>query len=181
MVAAASSARVESVLSLSLLEPGMPGIPGAELFVQVTDALLDRYTSGDSAGAVDAFLALVGEDIWRDTIERTVPGGVEQAEKDAATFYESELPALKDWQFTYHDAAPITCPVLSVLGTRSSPLFAASRQRLHELLCQCVDADIDGATHLLQMQEPGAVAAAIRAFLVDVVGSAAAANHVSGG
>jgi hypothetical protein len=54
---------------------------------------------------------------------------------------------------------------VSVLGSRSSPLFVQSRQLLHAWFPACQDADIAGATHLLQMQAPAAVAAAIAAFL----------------
>jgi pimeloyl-ACP methyl ester carboxylesterase len=65
-------------------------------------------------------------------------------------------------------AAAISCPMLSVLGGRSSPLFVEGRRLLHARFPACQDADIDGATHLLQMQAPGPVAAAIAAFLRSV-------------
>jgi pimeloyl-ACP methyl ester carboxylesterase len=102
---------------------------------------------------------------WRDTIEQTVPGGVAQAEKNAATTFEIELPAVVGWSFGPEQADSVTCPVLSVLGTATAPLFVESRQFLHERFAQCVDADIPGATHLLQMQAPAAVAAALAQFL----------------
>jgi pimeloyl-ACP methyl ester carboxylesterase len=114
---------------------------------------------------VYGFLALVGDRDWRATVERTVPGGVAQAVKDAATFFEAELPGAPSWAFGPEQAAAITCPVLSVLGSQSSPLFVQGRQLLHAWFPACQDADIPGATHLLQMQSPGPVAAAIAAFL----------------
>jgi pimeloyl-ACP methyl ester carboxylesterase len=52
-----------------------------------------------------------------------------------------------------------------VLGTAGGPLFAAGRAHLHEWFPRCQDAAITGATHLLQMQAPGAVATAIAEFL----------------
>jgi pimeloyl-ACP methyl ester carboxylesterase len=55
--------------------------------------------------------------------------------------------------------------MLSVLGGRSSPLFVEGRRLLHARFPACQDADIDGATHLLQMQAPGPLATAIAAFL----------------
>jgi pimeloyl-ACP methyl ester carboxylesterase len=55
--------------------------------------------------------------------------------------------------------------VLSVLGTATGPLFVESRQLLHQWFPQCVDADIPGATHLLQEESPAAVAAAVGRFL----------------
>ena len=82
--------------------------------------------------------------------------------KDAATFFETELTG-PTWTFGPQQAAAITCPVLSVLGSRSSPLFVEGRQLLHAWFPACQDADIAGATHLLQMQAPGPVAAAMRA------------------
>lgn len=160
-----AAARPERVRSLALLEPGFADVPSGAMFLEVIGSLLEQYTAGDAAGAVDAFLALVGEDTWRSMIERTVPGGVEQAEKDAATFFECELPAFASWRFTAAEAAAIACPVLSVLGTASSPLFAESRERLHEWFPRCADADIAGATHMLQIQQPRQVAEALGRFL----------------
>jgi pimeloyl-ACP methyl ester carboxylesterase len=90
------------------------------------------------------------------------------ARRDAATFFETELPGAPSWTFGPEQAAAITCPVLSVLGGHSSPLFVESRQLLHAWFPACHDADIPGATHLLQMQAPGPVAAAIAAFLRSV-------------
>jgi pimeloyl-ACP methyl ester carboxylesterase len=52
-----------------------------------------------------------------------------------------------------------------VLGTASGPLFAAAREQLHEWFPQCQNADITGATHYLQMEQPAAVATVIAGFL----------------
>jgi pimeloyl-ACP methyl ester carboxylesterase len=114
---------------------------------------------------VHGFLALVGDRNWRATIDQAVPGGIAQAVKDAATFFEAEVPGALSWTFGPEQAAAITCPVLSVLGGRSSPLFVEGRQLLHAWFPACQDADIVGATHLLQMQTPRPVAEAIAAFL----------------
>jgi 3-oxoadipate enol-lactonase len=97
-----------------------------------------------------------------------VPSGIDQARRDAATFFEAELPAVAVWIFGPDRARTITCPVLSVLGTDSGPLFAEGRRFLHEWFTGCVDADLPGVTHLLQMQAPEAVAEAIGSFLRSV-------------
>jgi pimeloyl-ACP methyl ester carboxylesterase len=152
------------VASLVLLEPALLTTPAGAAFVHAVTPLIERYEAGDAEGAVHGFLALVGDRNWRATIEQTVPGGIAQAVKDAATFFETELPG-PTWTFGPEQAAAITCPVLSVLGSRSSPLFVESRQLLHTWFPNCEDADIIGATHLLQMQAPGPVATAIAAFL----------------
>jgi pimeloyl-ACP methyl ester carboxylesterase len=153
-----------TVASLVLLEPAFPTTPAGAAFGRAMAPLIDRYQAGDAEGAVDGFLALVGDRNWRAIIEQTVPGGIDQAVKDAATFFEIELPG-PAWTFGPEQAAASSCPVLSVLGSRSSPLFVEGRQLLHAWFPACRDADIAGATHLLQLQVPGSVAAAIAAFL----------------
>jgi pimeloyl-ACP methyl ester carboxylesterase len=155
------------VASLVLLEPAFLATPAGESFVRAVAPLVDRYQAGDAEGAVHGFLALVGDRTWREAIDRTVPGGIAQAVKDAATFFETELTG-PSWSFGSAQAAAITCPVLSVLGDQSSPLFVDGRRLLHAWFPACRDADIDGATHLLQMQAPGPVAAAIATFLWSV-------------
>jgi pimeloyl-ACP methyl ester carboxylesterase len=153
------------VASLVLLEPMFLTTPAGAALARVLAPLIDRYQAGDAEGAVHGFLALVGDRNWHAIIEQTVPGGIAQAVKDAATFFETEVPGAPSWTFGPEQAAAITCPVLSVLGSRSSPLFVEGRQLLHAWFPACQDADIAGATHLLQMQAPKSVAAAISAFL----------------
>ena len=152
------------VASLVLLEPAFLATPAGAALTRAVAPLVERYQAGDAEGAVHGFLALVGDLDWREAIDQTVPGGIAQAVKDAATFFETELTG-PTWTFGPEQAAAITCPVLSVLGSRSSPLFVEGRQLLHAWFPACQDADIVGATHLLQMQAPGPVAAAIAAFL----------------
>jgi pimeloyl-ACP methyl ester carboxylesterase len=151
--------------SLALLEPALLSGPAGAMFMDVMAPLIARYEAGDAAAAVDGFLALVGRDDWRATIERAVPGGVDQAESDAATFFESELPVVAAWTFGPAPASAITCPVLSVLGSDSGPLFAEGRLLLHEWFPGCADADLLGVTHLLQMEATEAVADAVGDFL----------------
>jgi pimeloyl-ACP methyl ester carboxylesterase len=155
------------VSALVLLEPGLMMVPSGAAFVDLVTALVGHYEHGDAEGAVHGFLALVGDPDWRDAIERTVPGGIAQAVKDAATFFLSELPAVSDWTFGPEQATGITCPVLSVLGSKTSPLFVEGHEQLHEWFPQCHDADIPDASHLLQMEAPGPVAAAIAASCSD--------------
>jgi pimeloyl-ACP methyl ester carboxylesterase/quinol monooxygenase YgiN len=152
------------VASLVLLEPPFLTTPAGAAFGRAVAPLVDRYQAGDAEGAVHGFLALVGDRNWRATIDQTVPGAIDQAVKDAATFFETELPGPM-WSFGPEQAEAITCPVLSVLGNNSSALFVESRQLLHAWFPACQDADIAGATHLLQMQAPRPVAEAIAAFL----------------
>jgi pimeloyl-ACP methyl ester carboxylesterase len=153
------------VSSLALLEPPCPTGAAGEAFWEVMAPIFEQYHGGDTVGAVADFYGLISDQHWRETIERTIPGGVAQAEKNAATSFEIEGPAVAGWSFGPERAGPVTCPVLSVLGTATAPLFVESRQLLHEWFAHCVDADIPSATHLLQMEAPAAVAAALAQFL----------------
>ena len=110
------------VSSLALLEPALMMLSSGADFIDLVTPLVGRYEDGDAEGAVHGFLALVGDRDWRSAIERTVPGGIAQAVKDAATFFVSELPAVSDWTFGPEQATAITCPVLSVLGSKTRPL-----------------------------------------------------------
>src|SRR5690606_17083526 len=139
------------VRSLALLEPPLLFGSAGAAFAEIVAPLVERYTAGDARGAVEGFLALVGQDRWRGTIDAAVPGGIEQAVSDASTFFELELPAAGAWTFGPSQAAVVACPVLSVLGTASGPLFEEGRRYLHELFDDCTDVDLPGVTHMLQM------------------------------
>lgn len=159
-----AAAHPTRVRSLALLEPMPLRGPARTGFMDGMATLTQRYIEGDATGAVHGFFALLGPD-WRTVMDRALPGGIEQAEKDASTFFEIDLAEGAQWSFGPEQAAAISCPVLSVLGTASGPLFAAGRAQLHEWFPQCQNADITGATHYLQMEAPAAVATAVAAFL----------------
>ncbi len=156
----------DAVQSLSVLEPPIVsgGPPRAELIAAVT-ALLERYTQGDPGGAVDGFLDLGFGPDSHAILERALPGAVDQAKEDASTFFEIELPVLGHWHLEPEQTAAITCPVLSVIGTNSGPEHAEVRHVLHQWFPHCRDADIPGATHLLQIEAPRQVAEALASFL----------------
>ena len=104
------------------------------------------------------FTGLVGDRNWRATIEQAVPVRDRAGRQGRRDLLRERLTG-PTWTFGPQQAAAITCPVLSVLGSNSSPLFVEGRQLLHAWFPACQDAAIVGATHLLQMQAPGPVAA----------------------
>jgi len=95
-----------AVHSLVLLEPPKTTEPYDRF--EVFEPLIAQHRAGDARGAVDAFMTLVGGPDWRTEVQRTVPGGPEQAEADAATFFEVELPALGAWTFNADQAGRIS-------------------------------------------------------------------------
>jgi 3-oxoadipate enol-lactonase len=153
------------VATLALFEPAFLAVPSGPQFFEAVTPIIERYNSGDRVGAVHAFIAAVGGPDWRSHVERNVPGGVEQAENDAATLFESDLPSIGEWKFGAEQAAQIHQPVLFVLGSDSASLFTEGRDLLHSLLPDTEDAMMAGTTHLLQIARPADAAAALADFL----------------
>jgi pimeloyl-ACP methyl ester carboxylesterase len=152
-----------AVHSLVLLEPPKTTEPYDRF--EVFEPLIAQHRAGDGKGAVDAFMALVGGPDWRTEVQRTVPGGPEQAEADVATFFEVELPALGAWTFNADQAGRISKPVLYLVGSESGPHFDRAKQAFQSAVAQTEAVVLPGLNHLLQMRDPHGVAAPIADFL----------------
>ena len=154
------------VRSLALLEPAI--IP-PEAVAEFIDAepILVAYRSGNAAKAVDLFLRMVCGPDWRSHVEKTVPGGLEQAEKDAAAFFEIDFGSFTEWgsSFDSNRASLVSQPILLLVGGESVPLIEAIRQHFRSLIPRTEEALVPGVNHLLQMQDPKGVAAPIADFL----------------
>ncbi|MGE5249343.1 MAG: alpha/beta fold hydrolase [Bacteroidota bacterium] len=149
--------------SLALLEPSLPAVPGGEARLQQLFApMLEAYRAGDKRKATVTLSDAIFGPGWQSIVERAVPGSVEQAVKDFDTFIREQGP-IQQWQFGPAQAPAIWQPVLSMLGVHTSPFMKAGRSLLHDWLPQAEDCDI-GSTHLLQMQDPIAVANGLAAF-----------------
>lgn len=162
--------RPEVIHSLVLLEPALMGVPSAASFLEKAGPALADYDAGDREKAMAEFLSVVSSLDWetcRTVIEKHIPGGVAQAMKDADTFFGSYLPTLGTWKFGPEEAAAISQPVLSVLGTKTERLFVEGRELLFSWFPQAKDLTIEGVGHLLHMQHPEAVAPGVAAFLAD--------------
>ena len=134
----------DTVHTLILLELSLFSVPSGEAFFQQAGPAFEAYGSGDHEGALAIFMGAVsGLDraTCRAVLEERVPGSVAQAIKDADTFFGIELPALTEWAFGPEQAAAINQPVLSVLGTLTSPVdgsrrlparFIPARRGLHD-------------------------------------------------
>jgi pimeloyl-ACP methyl ester carboxylesterase len=159
--------RPDMVHTLTLMEPPLVGAPSAGAFFEKAAPALAAYGSGDRQGAVAGFLSVVSSLDWETCwplIEEHVPGGVAQAMKDADTFFGSYLPALNAWQFGPAQAAAISQPVLSVLGTETERWFVDGHELLHSWFPQLEDCTIEGVAHLLYMQRPEPVARGVAEF-----------------
>jgi pimeloyl-ACP methyl ester carboxylesterase len=159
--------RPQKVRTLGLLEPPLISVPSAAAFFEKVGPALAAYGAGDREGAMEAFLSTVSGMPWeacRVRLEKEIPGGVAQAMKDADNFFGSYLPALSAWQFGAQQAAAVSQPVLSVLGTKSDRLFVESHELLHRWFPQTEDGVIDGVGHLLHIERAQPVARSMAEF-----------------
>ena len=95
-------------------------VPSAATFFEAAAAAMDKYRAGDAAGAADAFITLVAGPHWRTEVANVIPGGVEQAENDAAAAFDVDLPSVGAWRSDPDLASRITQPTLSVIGTEAA-------------------------------------------------------------
>lgn len=157
----------EVVHSLVLLEPALVRMvpSGADFAQQAMAPAMKQYQEGDRVGAVDAFMQIVVGPEWRAEVTRLVPGGPEQAVRDARTFFEVEVPALSEWEFDEEKAQKISQPILYVLGSESGAVFEEGRNLVHSWFPRTEDFVVQGVTHGLQMEDPRTVAKGTAAFL----------------
>jgi pimeloyl-ACP methyl ester carboxylesterase len=156
------------VQTLVLLEPFLLSVPSGEAVLQQAGPALEAYRNGDHEGAWAIFLSAASGLDWavcRAVLEERIPGVVSQAVKDAHTLFAVELPAMVTWEFGPEQAAMIACPVLSVRGGDTLTMFVEVAAFLRSSLPDVEHCVIDGAGHLLHIQQPEAVARGVGEFL----------------
>jgi pimeloyl-ACP methyl ester carboxylesterase len=158
----------EKVHTLTLLEPTLVSLPLGQAFLQAAGPVFEAYASGDHSGAFAMFVAAASGLDWercRALLEERIPGVVAQSINDADTFFGVELPAIAEWAFGTEQAAAIRCPVLSVIGAETQPLWVEIAGFLRSSLPDVQECTIDAVGHLLQIQHPETVAQAMANFL----------------
>ncbi len=154
--------------SLILLEPSLLTTPSAQAFFAKAGPAFDAFASGEREKALAIFMTAASGLPWdqcRALLERRVPGSIAQSIKDADTFFGVELPALTQWTFTADQAATIRQPTLSILGTRTEPLWVEVDALLRSAIPNIESTTIQDVGHLLHLQNPQPVAQAFAAFI----------------
>ena len=158
----------EVVHSLALLEPALMMVPSAAQFFEALAPVAEAYGAGNKAAAADNFMQGVGGGDYRASLDKALPAGwFEQTVAEADTFFQVEMPALQEWQFTEELAKRITRPALAVLGALSdavSPTFREGYDLQRQWLPQAEGYVLPGTAHMLQMQNPTDMAAALAGF-----------------
>jgi pimeloyl-ACP methyl ester carboxylesterase len=159
----------ERVASLALLEPALMPVPSRAEWGRTTAApAIDRFRSGDHAGAVDAWMQGVAGEDYAATMNRVLPSAFGQAVADAPTFFEQELPAVLEWPFDEQIAGRITHPALAVVGGRSHEVSPVWEERQALVLAWLPASEpfvLPDATHLLHVANPRGMAEALDAFV----------------
>lgn len=153
------------VHTLAVIEPPPVHIPNAEEFIAANKELLRLHRTEGTSVALDNFLTRLMGTKWRDDLEAHIPGAVRQVERDAATFFATDIPALLSWDFDADDAHHINQPTLYIGASQSGPWFEAVRKLMTEWLSPSEAVIIEGADHNLAATHPGQVARAITNFI----------------
>ncbi len=159
--------RPSLVRSLSLLEPALFLGSTAEGYRDALAQGQQQYRDHGAVTSIDEFLlSRFGQD-YRRWLDQALPEAFDQAVADAPTWFEQEMPALRDWSFGEMELRRIAVPVLAVLGSDSDALwhrFGATHKLLLQLLPDVEGFVLPGATHGLQIQNPHDMAEALAAF-----------------
>jgi len=82
---------------------------------------LEEAARADAQAAMGTFLHVVCGADSAATLDRLVPGALDEAMAGADAFFAVELPAAIGWSFAPGDV-PVDLPVLTVRGTESAPV-----------------------------------------------------------
>ena len=158
----------EAVASLALLEPPvMTATADPSPALTVLRATAALWKQGDAAGAMDAFMRGIVDPDYERVLDRTLGTWREDALKGTDAFFQTDQPALQAWRFEKPEAARIRRPAILFLGENSSRVNAIREPVHRTLLSWLPNAEgrtLEGATHLLPLQEPAPIAALLTAF-----------------
>jgi pimeloyl-ACP methyl ester carboxylesterase len=153
------------VHTLTVIEPPPLHVPNAEEFIAANKELVELNDTKGTSVALDNFLTRLMGPQWRHDLESQLPGAVRQVQRDAATFFASDIPALLSWDFDAEAARRLNKPTLYIGGTESGPWFDAVRKLMSDWLSLSEDVVIAGADHNLVVTHPGQVVRALINFI----------------
>lgn len=154
----------ELVRRVAVLEPPPYGTPGTAAMRRSSRAMLTTYEQEGTTAALEQMMTLLVGPGWREADPAELGATVAEIERDAGTFFGSDLRGLLGWHPSDRWLRAIETPVLWLGGDRSAPWFGEMRARLSGLLPHYSELTVEGAGHLLAVTHPDAVAAALRAF-----------------
>ena len=154
----------DRVGSVALLEPAARGVSSSEKVMAALHPVIAAYRAGDKVAAVDGFLRHVCGDRYRGVLDDVLPDAFSEAVAEADLFFQAELPAVQHWSFGPADAQRIQQPVLNVRGTDTEQRFVEASELVQSWFPKAERLSVPGASHLLMVQNPTAVANGLKAF-----------------
>jgi pimeloyl-ACP methyl ester carboxylesterase len=159
----------EAVASIALLEPPvMTALADPSPALTVLRASAARWKGGDLPGAMDTFMRGIVDPDYERVLDRVLGlGWRDDALKGTDAFFQTDQPAVQTWRFEKAEAARVRQPALLFLGENSTRVNAIRDPVHRTLLSWLPNAEgytVEGATHLLPLQEPAQIAAALTAF-----------------
>ena len=155
---------VQTLVLMDAARPTPPTESQASFIREFVQPAVQRYRAGDKTGAVDTFFTGVFGSDYQGALEQGLPGAFEEGVAHADAFFTQELPAVQQWSFTQTEASRIVQPVLAVCGEHSASTFPERRDLLLAWLPNVEPFELDGATHLLHVQNPKGMAEALASF-----------------
>lgn len=160
-----ASAAPHLVRTLTLIEPPPVHTASSPEFRAANQRLLADRRAGGIEAALDRFLTLLMGRDWERVAEQRLPGSVEQMQRDAGTFFDTDIPALLGWRYGREDASRIGCPVLYVGGTDSGTWFAEVRDLMRDWIPHAEEVTITGADHSLALTHAPEIARHVADFV----------------
>jgi len=171
----------EAVASVALLEPPvMTAMSDPSPALTVLRASAALWKQSDVAGAMDTFMRGIVDPDYERVLDRALGSWREDALKGTDAFFQTDQPAVQAWRFEQAEAARVRQPAILFLGENSTRVNAIREPVHRTLLSWLPNAEghtLEGASHLLPLQEPAKIAAALTAFYK---ARAMALNHWDG-
>lgn len=165
----AATQEPEAVASVALLEPPvMTATADPAPALTVLRATAGLWKQGDVAAAMDAFMRGIVDPDYERVLDRVLGmGWRDDALKGTDAFFQTDQPALQAWRFDKPEAARVQQPAILFLGensTRVNPIREPVHRTLLSWLPNAEGHTVEGASHLLPLQEPARISAALTAF-----------------
>jgi pimeloyl-ACP methyl ester carboxylesterase len=158
----------DAVASVALLEPPVmtaTSDPSPALTVLRASAAL--WKQGDVAGAMDTFMRGIVDPDYERVLDRVLGTWREDALKGTEAFFQTDQPAVQAWRFEKPEAEHVRQRAILFLGensTRVNPIREPVHRTLLSWLPSAEGHTLEGASHLLPLQEPARIAALLAAF-----------------
>lgn len=164
--------RPDLVQSLVLLEPAPVGelaSPAAIAVAQgpMRDSMM-RFGEGDAAAGFDLFMRATCAEDYPEVLEAVLGEGALARAIEESRAFPAEAGACAQWTFGAQEAGRLTVPVMAVAGTATAqdcPLAPDSVGRLADLVPQTEVAWLEGANHMMTLEDPAGVSGLIASFV----------------